>query len=152
MKALCRLYYPLHRRKPGIQPPYGVVFTGGGDGTAYSLKLASINTFLVNSPIAARYRGPQLSSDVTHHSGVFTAYYVRKRGFSWDRLPRFVTHVLSFRKEKKKSSSQAVLQRKCVTGDDLFKHVLTPTQTRGKGGRDAEWDSVHVCVSLRGSR
>lgn len=79
-----------------------VWFSPGGGGTAYSLKLASINTFLVNSPIAARYRGPQLSSDVTHHSGVFTAYYVRKRGFSWDRLPRFVTHVLSFRKKKKK--------------------------------------------------
>lgn len=120
-----------------------VWFSRGGG--AYSLKLASINTFLVNSQIAARYRGPQLSSDVTHHSGVFTAYYVRKRGFSGDRLPRFVTHVLSFR-GKKKSSSQAVLQRKCVTGDDLFKHVLSLTQTLGKRGRDAEWDSVFMYV------
>lgn len=101
-KALLALYYPLHSRKLGIQPPYGVVYTrqgGGGDGGVCSLKLSSINAFLVNRLIAACYRGPQLSSEVTHHSGVFIADYVRKKVF----CAPFATHVLSSRTKKSPS-------------------------------------------------
>lgn len=107
-----------------------MVWFSPGGGTAYSLKLASINTFLVNSPIAARYRGPQLSSDVTHHSGVFTAYYVRKRGFSWDRLPRFVTHVLSFRKKKKIILSGSSSAQMCHRWRPFQTCSFTNTNTR----------------------
>lgn len=104
LKALCTLYYLLCRRKPGIQPPYGVVHTGGG---TCSLNIASINAFLVNSLIAARYRRPQLSSDVTHRSGVFTAYYTRIRGLSGNRLPRFATHVSNSKKKERSQSNSS---------------------------------------------
>lgn len=95
-KASMALYYPLHSRKLGIQPPYGVVYTGlqtGGGGGVRSLKLSSIKAFFVNRLIVACSRGPQLSSDVTHHSGVFIAEYVRKKVF----CAPFATHVLRSR-------------------------------------------------------
>lgn len=66
-----------------------VCFTPGEEQT-----LASINTFF-NSPIAVRFRRPQLSGDVTHRSGVFTAYYTRKEDFTRHSLPCLETHVSS---------------------------------------------------------
>lgn len=45
--------------------------------------------------------------------------------------------------------SPAVIHRKCVAGDDLVKHKLSPTQTRMKAGRDGEGASINVCLCVR---
>lgn len=81
-------------------------------------------------PLTHSIRGPtavaQISCDVTHHSGVFTARYASQRGSSHS-LPFFPKCVWSLR--GRAFPSVAGLQHACVTGDDLFKHVLLRTQT-----------------------
>lgn len=59
-----------------------------------SLKLVSIKRIPCKQPDNGTSRS-QLSSVVTHHSGVFTAYSTRERSFSGDKLLRFVKHVSS---------------------------------------------------------
>lgn len=70
------IWYPFHQRRNALpQTP------------------ASINAFHTG-PLAV----PQISCDVTHHSGVFTAYYASKRGSSHG-LPFFPKHVWSSKDE-----------------------------------------------------
>lgn len=103
-----------------------VRFTLGG-GTC-SHKLASINTFLVNSLIAARYRRPPaLERRDSSLRCVYSLLRNKKRGSS----PKKQTTALSntcLGLQREKSSSGAPPQRKCGTGGDLFKHVLSPAQ------------------------
>lgn len=129
------LYYPLSREPGRVSiwypfPPRG----------ALSQTPASFNTFHTG-PIAV----PQISCDVTHHSGVFTAYYASKRGSS-PSLPFFPKHVWS---SKDELFVVAGLQHMCVTGDGLFKHVLLRTHTAKRRGRDRDLNHRRLRKRLR---
>lgn len=88
-----------------------------------SQTLASITTFHT-SPIAV----PQISCDVTHHSGVFTACCASVAWFT----------ALSHTCLERRGKAIHRLQRECVTGDDLSKHVLLLIQTAERRGRDGD--------------
>lgn len=103
-----------------------VRFTLGG-GTC-SHKLASINTFLVNSLIAARYRRPPA---LERHDSFLRCVYSLLRNKKEALLKNIQTTALSntcLELQREKSSSGAPPQHKCGTGGDLLKHVLSPTQ------------------------
>lgn len=112
------IWYPLHQRRNCLPQT-----------------LAPINTFHT-SPIAV----PQISCDVTHHSGVFTADYASE-GDSSHSLPFFLTHVWMFR-GKSYSLSVAWLQHRVsqVTtfSNRLFCEHKQPSRDAGSKSSRAE--------------
>lgn len=104
-----------------------VRFTLGG-GTC-SHKLASINTFLVNSLIAARYRRPPaLERCDSSLRCVYSLLRNKKEALLKKKKQTTTLSNTCLEVRREKSSSGAPPQRKCGTGGDLFKHVLSPTQ------------------------
>lgn len=126
-------------REHGRQFPSGILYAEGRN--ALPRTPASINTFHTSSIAVA-----QTSCDVTHHSGVFTACYASEGGLLLAVYHSF-SHMFGVLR-KSYPSSVAGRQRECVTGDDLFKHVLL-TQTAERRGRDRDLNRRGLWNGLR---
>lgn len=70
----------------------------------------------------------------------------KKNRLLWRQTTTLCNMFQAPRKSQSNSPSQAVIHLKCVTGDGLFKHVLSLTQTHGKRGRDGESETAFMCV------
>lgn len=105
---------------------------------------ASINTFLVNSLIAVRYRKPPPPGPERHDSGVFTAYYAtrtelfskREKKTDTSPTPPLPVSLTCLELLRGRSSSGALLQRRSGSGGDLF-----PPQHLFITKRDRRWTS-----------
>lgn len=127
-----------------------VRFTLGG-GTC-SHKLASINTFLVNSLIAARYRRPPAPERRDSLLRCVYSLLRNKKEALLKKTPRpplFPTHVWSF---SKRSHPPGRLLSTNVAQVATFSNMFYHQHKCGWMSRDGEWGCSHVCVSLRGSR
>lgn len=122
-----------------------MVYNGGG---TCSLKLASIKRIPCKQPDNSTLAGP--SSPVMWLITQVCLQLITQADEASLETTTLSNTFGAPRKSHSNSSSRAVIHLKCVAGDDLFKHMLTLTQTHRKRGRDGECD--HVCVRLRGSR
>lgn len=113
----CTQCFPLFREEILALGRHMVQFTLGGGRS--SPGLASINTFLVNSLIAVRYRKPpRARSDMTQVC--LQLITQQEMSFAQNERERKERHFLRPSALPHRSSSRALLSRRSGSGGDLF--------------------------------